>query len=74
MINQNKLIKSYLESGKTITHYEALELFGCFRLASRMHDLKSEGYPFEKEMIITDSGKRIAQYKKAPSGGTLEAS
>lgn len=38
--SQNRKIRKYLESGKCITSLEALNLFGCMRLASRIWDLR----------------------------------
>jgi hypothetical protein len=64
MNSQNQLIKAHLESGKTITGIEALELYGCFRLASRIYDIKSSGYAINKDMIESPSGKHIASYSK----------
>ena len=64
MNSQNQLIKAHLESGKTITSYEALELYGCFRLASRIYDIKSSGYAINKDMIELPNGKFIASYSK----------
>ena len=60
--SQNEQIKEYLEQGNTLTALEALELFGCMRLPSRIHDLKRRGMYIIREMIITASGKRVAQY------------
>ena len=40
---QTKLIQKHLEDGKSITPIDALQLFGCFRLSARIHDLKKEG-------------------------------
>jgi hypothetical protein len=68
MNTQNKQIKAHLESGKAITAYEALELYGCLRLASRIFDIKSSGYAVNKDLITLPSGKRIASYtKKTPT-------
>ena len=61
---QKEKIKDYLESGKTITSLEALDIFKCFRLASRISELKQEGYPVNKQMIQLDSGKYVAEYFK----------
>ena len=61
MNSQNKQILNHLESGKTITPIDALNLFGCFRLGARIHDLKSEGYDIKTE-IRTVNGKRFAEY------------
>ena len=64
MENQTKMIKAHLDEGHSITAFEALKLFGCFRLASRMHELKESGYPFMKEMVKLDNGRSIACYTK----------
>ena len=59
--SQNKRIIKYLATGKRLTAIEALNKFGCFRLASRVNDLKRLGFDIEKNMITKD-GKRFAQY------------
>jgi hypothetical protein len=64
MENQTKMIKAHLDKGESITAIEALNMFQCFRLAARMHDLKESGYPFMKEMVKLDNGRAIAQYTK----------
>lgn len=60
--SQNKRIAEWLTNGNRITQLEALNLFGCFRLASRIHDLRDSGMDIKMERIITPSGKRVAQY------------
>lgn len=60
--SQNKRIEAWLNAGHRITQLEALNLFGCFRLASRIHDLRDSGMDIKMERIITPSGKRVAQY------------
>ena len=61
-MKQTDEIKEYLKMGKSLTPIEALERFGCFRLAARVSDLKREG---EKIMtdIVYDKGKRYASYR-----------
>jgi hypothetical protein len=61
---QKEQIRSYLNKGKTITSLEALDIFKCFRLASRISELKQEGYPVTKQMIRLDSGKYVAEYRR----------
>ena len=61
---QTDKIRDYLDAGNTLTSLEALKLFSCFRLASRMHDLKKLGYLFSKEMISIDGSRKVAQYSK----------
>jgi len=60
--SQCKKIADWLTNGNRITQLEALNLFQCFRLASRIHDLRDMGYDIKMERIITPSGKRVAQY------------
>jgi len=64
MESQNKMIKAHLEKGLTITAWQALDFYDCFRLASRISDLKKSGYPVDKRMIELPNGKRIAEYFK----------
>lgn len=59
--SQTSRIAKYLLKGKTLTQLEALRLFGCFRLASRVRELRDR-YKIETKMIVTKSKKRIAQY------------
>lgn len=60
--SQNSMIRNWLEEGKTITALEALNLFGCMRLPSRIHDLKQRGMNIVSNRITLPNGKRVAQY------------
>jgi len=63
MKGQNSQILSYMKEGNSITTLQALELFGCFRLASRINDIKNQGHRVEKEMVKTpNTGKKVAKY------------
>ena len=42
-MSQNKQIADYLNKGKKLTPIDALNKFGCFRLAARIADLRNEG-------------------------------
>lgn len=48
---QKQRILKYMTENKSITQIEALNECGCMRLASRISDLKKEGYPITKQMI-----------------------
>ena len=61
--SQNKMIARWLEEGNTITSLVALQMFGCMRLASRICDLRDQGYDIEKKTIVVSSGKRVTEYK-----------
>ena len=60
--SQYKQILAYMKSGNKITQMDALHLCGCFRLASRIHDLREKGYDIKAEKITTLTGKRVCQY------------
>ena len=60
--SQCAMIKEYLENGNTLTQLQALNLFGCFRLASRIHDLRNRGMNILKQRVLTPSGKWVAEY------------
>lgn len=54
-------ILEWLEHGHSITTVEALNRFGCFRLAARIHDLRKRGIDI-REQDITKNGVRFASY------------
>lgn len=62
---QSSLILKHLQDGKTITALEALQLFGCLRLGARCWDLRKAGHQIESKMVVTNSGKHVAQYRLA---------
>jgi hypothetical protein len=55
-------ILAHLRGGNRITALEALELFGCFRLAARIHELRQDNWQINERTVETASGKRIAEY------------
>jgi len=61
-MTQNHQILNYLNQGNTLTPIEALKMFGCFRLASRVNDLRSSGYDIISEPVEID-GKHFARYR-----------
>ena len=60
--SQCALIKEWLMKGRKLTSLEALNLFGCMRLASRIHDLRERGLNIHTEKIQVPSGKYVTQY------------
>jgi hypothetical protein len=48
-INQTELILRYMQRHGSITQLDALRDLGCMRLASRISDLKRQGYPIESK-------------------------
>lgn len=48
-----------------ITSREALRLLGCARLASRIHDLRDEGYSISVETVKVGNGAHVSRYRLA---------
>ena len=63
--NQKYQVLNYLQQGKTITPLEALDKFGCMRLASRINELRYEGYDINT-ILKSDGEKRWAEYQLLP--------
>ena len=61
-MSQNSDILNHLKTVGPLTALEALDLFGCFRLASRINDLRQAGNDIETTDIALPNGKHIAQY------------
>jgi hypothetical protein len=61
-LSQESAILAHLKAGKQITPIDALNLYGCFRLGARIHNLKRNGYPIQTTMIEAGE-KRFASYK-----------
>lgn len=61
-MSQNKQIADYLNKGKKLTPIDALNKFGCFRLAARIADLRNDGMNIVTRTIKLDNKKQIAQY------------
>ena len=59
--SQTALIKGWLLNGRSITQLDALNMFGCFRLAARIANLREEGLDIVTD-IVTINDKRIAKY------------
>jgi hypothetical protein len=60
-MSQIKNITKHLESGKSITAIQALKLYGCFRLAARIHDIRAKGIDvISKTIRVGDAD--IAKY------------
>lgn len=66
MQTQKESVLAHLRSGKKITPIEALNKFGCFRLAAVIHSLKNNGFLEKHESIdsnlLTKNGKSFSEY------------
>ena len=61
--SQKQQILAYLNTGKSLTQMEALYRFGCFRLASRINEIRNEGWYVLTEKIKLPNGKIVACYR-----------
>lgn len=65
-MTQCNAILEYMEQGNSITPLEALGKFGCFRLASRISELRERGVNIEVKKVTYTNGsgvkKSIASY------------
>ena len=61
-MSQEKQILGYLQSRGSITAIEALQEFGCFRLAARIADLRAKKHNIET-YVSKQNGKRFAIYR-----------
>lgn len=62
-MTQTQSILKFLQDGNTITPLSALDGFGCFRLASRISELKKEGHRIVRTTVEDKrTGKHYASY------------
>ena len=68
-MTQCQMIKEYLNEHGSITPQEAMYRLGIMRLAARINEIDSPGYPIIREMVKGTNrfGEpvRYARYKKA---------
>ena len=58
-------ILAHMQKGLSITSLEALQMYGCMRLASRISDLRKRGENIVVDRVKTANGKSVAQYRLA---------
>lgn len=61
MISQTDKIKTHLAKGRDLSPLQALSRFRCFRLASRIQELRKSGMPIKTRMV-TSGRSRYAVY------------
>ena len=61
-MSQSDEILAALKQGDRLTPLDAMTQFNCMRLASRISDLKREGYTIHTRTIKTASGKSVSEY------------
>jgi hypothetical protein len=72
--SQSQLILAHLQSGGTLTVFEAMfEPFRCMALSQRCGNLKQDGWNIKSEMVKLPSGKRVARYSIPADKQRLDA-
>ena len=62
-VTQKSKVRAHLESGQSITPIDALERYGCFRLAAIIHTLKNDyGMDIKTELIKNKYGTKYGKY------------
>lgn len=61
-MTQNEALLEHFKKGRTITPLEAVGVYGIFRLASRVFDLRSLGHDIVTTTKIDPRGKMYAEY------------
>jgi hypothetical protein len=62
-LSQNAAIAKHLKSGKSLSPLRALDLFGCFRLASRIYNLKNPPYNLNiQSELVSEYPVKFARY------------
>ena len=59
-------LRAHLKSGRSLSSLEALGLYGMFRLAARIKELRNKGWQIDTHMREDPNGKPYAVYKLAP--------
>ena len=60
---QKDNVLKHLKSGREINSLDALEQYGCFRLAAVIWNLRDEGYKIATKTVTSKYGKSFASYK-----------
>lgn len=60
-MSQTTEIERYLKKGFSLTPLRALRLFGCFRLAARINELRNSGLAIDTD-IVKLNDKHVARY------------
>ena len=56
-------LRSHFLSGRSLTQLEAIGLYGAFRLAARVHELKGDGMKIITRMKEDPNGNPYAEYQ-----------
>jgi hypothetical protein len=61
-MTQTEMIRAHLQSGRDLSPIDALNHYGCFRLAARIKELRNQGLPIQT-LTEQRNGKAWAKYR-----------
>ena len=64
-MSQKEKILKHLRSGAHITPLEAMGLFGVYRLAARIKDLRDDGHDIVTDIKSDGTGRTYSRYRLA---------
>jgi hypothetical protein len=64
-MSQTNQILNYMRRGNSINPMVALRMFGSFRLAARIREIKEYGIKVNRVITRTREGKKFARYSLA---------
>jgi len=68
------MVLNYLRDGNSITSLDALNMFGCFRLAAVIFNLREDSNPIFTEMVKDPKTKKTyARYYMTEDSGICQA-
>lgn len=62
-MNQAQKVLTHLQNSDHLTPLEALGLYGIYRLAARIHDLRSAGYRISNQVGQDGTGRPYSRYQ-----------
>ena len=62
-MSQTEQIRAHLDRGAAIDPQTALRLYGCFRLAARILEIKQAGVRIKRDWKTSREGARYAVYR-----------
>jgi len=65
-MSQSVQVLNHMKQHGSITSLQALKLYGCFRLAARVYELRGKGHNVQTQKWKTRSGKWVARYWLKP--------
>lgn len=73
--SKERIILDHLQTGKSITAYEAVELYGELNLRNKISNLRKDGWQIHSDSLPSENGGQFKRYylnMEDPRGGADE--